>query len=151
MTILHTVTRRRAAMLVFLLAAVSGCDPLGSTARVKQFEAAESRWRSAGITSYRYVHSLSCFCVTHGSAEVTVIAGQVVRVVSREDGADEPVAYRPAVDSLFAFVRQQLRDDPGHLTVAYDPALGYPRQVKWGTPENDAGGFVGADSLVALR
>ena len=141
---------RRAAVAVLLII-LAGCDPLGSTAREDDLDAAQARWRSAGLTSYRYVHGLSCFCAYVGPALVTVRSGAVVQVVSRTDNTEQPVATRPSIDSLFAFVRQELQRAPANLIVTYDPVLGYPRTVKWGTPENDGGGYISADSVVGQR
>jgi hypothetical protein len=45
-------------------------------------------------------------------------------------------------------VRQELIARPSRLEVEYDPALGYPRRLKYGTPENDGGGFIYLDSVV---
>lgn len=145
-----TFPSRRLLAGATLLAALAGCDPLGSTAQVRTLEQAETRWRAANVTSYRYVHTLSCYCAFYGPAEVTVTAGRVTKAVARTPGVVDPVALRPPVDSLFAFIREQLATGPANLEVTYDPDLGYPRSIKWGTPANDAGGYVFADSLRRL-
>ena len=149
-----TAALRRATLAV-LMAVAAGCDQFGPTARddgiTDDLDVAQARWRSAGLTSYRYVHGVSCFCAYVGPALVTVRSGQVVQVVSRTDNTEMPVTSRQGIDSLFAFVRQELQRDPAHLVVTYDAALGYPRTVKWGTPENDGGGYISADSVVAQR
>ncbi len=128
-----------------LLAACSD-NPLGA-GRITNITEAEARWRQAALTSYRFISEVSCFCASVGRVDVTVVDGAVVQVVRLIDGSEEPPIYRLSIDSLFAFVKRQQRDDPSHLRVTWDQTLGYPRTVDWGTPENDAGGFFGVSSV----
>jgi hypothetical protein len=123
----------------------------GDDAAEEQLRNAEARWRDRGLASYRYVSRLSCYCASVGPADVTVINGVVTRVVRRSDGVTEASPTRAPIDSLFAFIRRELERAPELLLVTYDETLGYPRAIQWGTPANDFGGFIFADSVEALR
>ena len=135
-----------------LLSSCELSNPFGGDDSAReQLHVAEARWRARGLASYRYVSTVSCFCGSVGAADVTVINGVVTSVVRRSDGVTEAVPSRVPIDSLFAFIRQQLDQQPERLSVRYDPFLGYPRSINWGTPENDGGGFIGAEGVQALR
>ncbi|MES3035216.1 MAG: DUF6174 domain-containing protein [Gemmatimonadota bacterium] len=137
-----------------MAAAVSGCQ-LGPTEPYRtareQLAQAEARWRDRGFTSYRFISGIYCFCGSVGEAEVTVLDGSVVSVVLLADGSSLPTRSRQSVDSLFAFVRRELDRLPERLTVRYDPMLGYPSRIDWGTPENDGGGSITARQVSGLR
>ncbi len=147
---------RRAAFVGALATAtlLAGCglNPFGGDdSKEAQLRAAEARWRERGFASYRYVSQVSCFCGSVGFADVTVLNGAVTSVVRRSDGVSEPVRNRQSIDSLFAFIRREIDRQPERLRVAYDPTLGYPLEIYWGTPENDGGGFVGSTEVQGLR
>jgi Family of unknown function (DUF6174) len=147
---------RRAAFVGALATAplLAGCglNPFGGDeSKEAQLRAAEARWRESGFASYRYVSQVSCFCGSVGFADVTVLNGAVTSVVRRSDGVSEPVRNRQSIDSLFAFVRREIDRQPERLRVSYDPTLGYPLEIYWGTPENDGGGFIGSTEVQGLR
>jgi hypothetical protein len=145
----------RHVLLLCCAALLSSCElsnPFGGDATAdEQLRIAEARWRERGLASYRYVSTVSCFCGSIGAADVTVINGVVTSVVRRSDGVTEVMPSRAPIDSLFTFIRQQLDERPERLSVTYDQILGYPRAIQWGTPENDGGGFIGAEGVQALR
>ncbi len=145
----------RRLLLLCCAALLSSCElsnPFGGDDTAdEQLRIAEARWRERGLASYRYVSTVSCFCGSVGAADVTVINGVVTSVVRRSDGVTDVTPSRAPIDSLFSFIRQELERRPERLSVTYDRALGYPRSIQWGTPENDDGGFIGAERLEALR
>lgn len=132
--------------------ALHACDlgPLEDGERLRLLNEAEARWSGSGIRSYNVQYTVSCFCRYRGAIDLTVVNGVIVRAHVRSESADAPPDNFKAIDSLFAFVRRELRDDPTHLRVTFDRVLGYPREIDWRTPENDAGGYIGADSLVPV-
>lgn len=144
----------RRTLAAVLALALAGCifDPTEPyRSEREKLAQAEERWRDRGFTSYRFVSGIYCFCGAVGDAEVTVLHGNVVSVVWLEDGSSLPTRTRQSVDSLFAFVRRELDRMPERLTVRYDPALGYPSRIDWGTPENDGGGSITARQVSGLR
>ena len=135
-----------------LVASVVACstDALSDGYRARELARNRTRWQSAAIGSYRFKSTQNCFCGFAGDADVTVRNGQVIRVVQRRDGTEQPTQSRGTIDGLFVFVQLQLEQDPSHLRVTYDPVLGFPRTIFFGTPENDGGGSFGADSVVVI-
>lgn len=123
-----------AATLPFALA---GCDgsPLGPEG--DRLEDALDRWRSAGLTSYRYVYEAHCFCGPTATQPVAVVVvdGEVASITSVATG--EPVqpgapgdpAEVLTVEGLFGFLRDALEDEPASFSASYDPGLGYPRSA----------------------
>jgi hypothetical protein len=63
---------------------------------------------------------------------------------------ERPVNFRQPIDSIFAAAAREIAVRPGRLQVTYDPILGYPRTLTFGTPENDGGGYIAVDSVRAL-
>lgn len=142
--------RSAGTALLCLILAVSPSACSTSTPYEEEFASALARWHRTGLTKYRFKSTQSCFCTVDYTAAmtVTVRSGLVVSVVDRATGASRPLEFRQPIDSVFAMVRQELIARPSRLEVEYDPALGYPRRLKYGTPENDAGGFIYLDSVV---
>ncbi len=126
-----------------------GAEP---TASEIALERALARWRAVERVNYSFKSTISCFCTSDFRAPKTVRVqnGVVVSVVDRATGTPEAPGNRPPIDSLFALVRRELAERPGNTQIEYDASLGYPRSVKLGMPESDAGSFVFVDSLVLL-
>ena len=143
----------RVAVGIFAAVSLTACrvGPLDDAERLRSLNNAEALWRGSGIRSYQFIYTLSCFCRYRGLIDVTVSDERVIRAFVRAQRVEVPpheLTGFMSVDSLFSFVRQQSRSDPANLRVTYDRTLGYPREVFWGTPANDGGGFIGADSLL---
>lgn len=147
----NPMRRRRISPLLLLGAALLfGCA--GSTEAEQEFENALGRWRRAGLVNYSYRSTVSCFCASEYIIPMTVTVrnGAVVSVVDRATGASRPLTYRVTIDSLFSTAAEEIRVRPERLQVTYDVALGFPRSLTYGTPENDGGGFIRADSLAVV-
>lgn len=142
--------RSASALIVLLSLPGSACS--SSTDAERDFEAAFARWRRAGLVNYAFKSTLLCFCGPDITVPmtVTVRSGVVVSVVDRVTGAPKPLSYRSSIDSLFSKVSEEIRVRPGRLQVTYDPALGFPRSLTYGTPENDGGGYITADSVAVV-
>lgn len=150
----RTGTSWRRTLVAVLALVLTGCifDPTEPyRSEREKLAQAEARWRDRGFTSYRFISGIYCFCGAVGDAEVTVLDGKVVSVVWLEDGSSLPTTSRQPVDSLFAFVRRELDRLPERLTARYDPTLGFPSRIDWGTPENDGGGSITAKQVAGLR
>jgi hypothetical protein len=115
-------------------------------------EEALARWRAVRPVNYSFKRSISCYCPTEylTPRTVTVRNGTVVAVTNRATGVAEPVDSRVSIDSLFGVIRSELAARPTNSQIQYDTVLGYPRSVKLGMPESDAGSFVFVDSVVVL-
>jgi hypothetical protein len=142
----------RLKLVVASLAAalMTGCST--PTEPEQNFDFALARWKAAGLSNYSFRSSVSCFCRDDYGAPMTVTVrdGEVVAVVDRVTGAARPLNYRQPIDSLFAMVAVEIRVRPERLRVTYDAARGFPRTLTYGTPENDGGGSIVADSLREL-
>jgi hypothetical protein len=146
----------RLAMIALLLSSVlSGCgraSPTGGAGVSLDLARATQMWQRAGLTNYVFESTLSCYCPVEylGPHVVTVKSGVVTAIASKSTGAAVPLDYRTPIDSVFALVRREQATRPQHLTVTFDSTLGYPRAIKYGTPENDAGGYISINNLRAI-
>lgn len=142
----------RSASALIVLLSLSGSACSSSTDAERDFEAAFARWHRAGLVNYAFKSTLLCFCGPDITVPMTVTVrnGVVVSVVDRGTGAPKPLTYRSSIDSLFSKVSEEIRLRPGRLQVTYDPALGFPRSLTYGTPENDGGGYITADSVAVV-
>lgn len=143
---------RRASLALsgVLSLAASACSSQSDAER--DFDRAQTRWHRAGLVNYSYKNTVVCFCGPDATVPMTVTVrnGVVVRVVDRVTGATKPLTYRTSIDSLFSQVAEEIRVRPGRLQVTYDAVLGFPRSLTYGTPENDGGGFITADSVAVV-
>jgi hypothetical protein len=101
----------------------------------------EQKWAAQNIDDYRYTLRILCFCPEDIRDPV---------VVEVRDGATQSVTYaadgRPAtnnlfesantVDELFDIIRGSIARKVDKITVEYDPALGYPKQISIDPNEN---------------
>ena len=142
----------RNAYALIVLLSVSGSACSSSTDAERDFEAAFARWHRAGLVNYAFKSTVLCFCGPDLTVPMTVTVrnGVVVSVVDRATGAAKPLTYRTSIDSLFSRTAEEIRVRPGRLMVTYDAALGFPRSLTYGTPENDAGGTITADSVAVV-
>ena len=124
---------------------IAGCAIApAEPAPIADIEQAETLWRRAALRNYRFVSSFGCFCdpAYQAAMVVEVRNGLVTRVASESTGQAVPLDYRQPIDSIFRFIRDEAVRRPEHLRVTYDPTLGYPITVLWGTIANDAGGSI---------
>ena len=100
-------------------------------------DAARARWKSAAIANYEYGYNKYCDCHRESPPEtvVTVRSGSVTGVRHRPVGstvevpaADKNFQYYWTVDGLFALIASAL-DRGVQVRAAYDPALGFPREI----------------------
>ena len=147
----HCRNAVRALLLIGALVACSN-DPMSPFWASLTLDKAWARWNSAGLRNYRFRSSVSCECLPEYVVpmRVTVRQGQVTEVVNAATGVSRPLTYRQPMDSIFALVRQEIRERPERLQVTYDPGLGFPRTLTYGTPENDGGGHITIDSVQAI-
>lgn len=138
-----------AAVLLGSLGACSRVAPTATGALALQLSEAEETWRAAALRDYTFLADVSCFCVPDytGSLAVTVRNGAVVSVRDPLTGANRPISYRQPVDSLFALIRREIASNPSKLEVSYDQPLGYPRRIRYGNMELDAGAVLTVDNL----
>jgi hypothetical protein len=136
------------AIAVALAACTSVTGPDADT-----LTAAIQRWQASGLVSYQFRRTTSCYCPADfvRPVTITVRAGQVVAVADRATGEPRELSRGASIDSLFRMVATEIRDRPERLQVTYDAQLGFPRTLTYGTPENDGGGYITADSVVAIR
>ncbi len=129
---------------------IAGCS--GGTEAEQDFDKALTRWRRAALVNYSFRRTVSCFCVPEYTFPMTVTVRNraVVSVVDRATGAVRPLNYGLSIDSLFNIAAEEIHLRPERLQVTYDVALGFPRNLTYGTPENDGGGFIRVDSLTVV-
>ena len=143
---------RLAALMLSLLTGGCGTDPTSPASAWSALNTAVGRWSNAGLVNYRFRSTVSCFCSPEFTAPmlVTVRGGVVTEIVTSATGASQPITYRQTIERMFSVVRSEIRERPERLQVTYDPTLGFPRTLTYGTPENDGGGYISIDSVVAI-
>ena len=134
--------------LTLMLLGVAACGDNAISPEVQR-----ARWDARGATNYTYVSSYSCECLPDYATalQVTVSNDAVAAIHSVATGQPAPLTYRPTIDGLFDFIESEQRTRPSLLEVSYDPTLGYPTRIKYGTPENDGGAVIAVTSLSITR
>ena len=150
----------RFVMLVLLAVSVSACgdSPAGPRSACAgqmggpgDVARAKACWAAAGPRNYTFVGEHSCFCGPEvmGPALVTVRDGVLDGAIDVRTRLELPRAFWFKIEDLFALIESQRLRQPLLLEVEYDPKLGYPTRIKYGTPQNDAGGSIFVSQLVA--
>jgi hypothetical protein len=100
-------------------------------------DAAQARWRAAGLTGYEYGYHKYCDCHRESPPETTVSVrdGKVVGVRHRPAGtttdvpaADKNLDYYWTVEGLFQLIGSAL-DRGVQVRANYDAAQGFPREI----------------------
>jgi len=90
----------------------------------------QAQWQSKGVANYSFTITPQCFCPSNGALDVTVAAGVPTRITK----AGQPVAPRDVeglpktVPELFAAVIAHA--GAAKLSVAWDPAFGFPSNIQ---------------------
>lgn len=140
--------QRTVVAIVAISLSLSACLDKG-TAGTIGITTQRELWRSNSTKNYSYVSSHACECAPNfGVAlRVTVRNNVVTAIVVESSGVAVPLNYRPTIEGLFDFIDTEYASRSALLNVTYHPALGYPSRVKYGTPENDAGGIITVSAL----
>jgi hypothetical protein len=119
--------------LSLLLAACSFGPSSGS-----EFDKNKAVWDNANISHYRYVLSVSCFCVFMDDMPVTIEVenDQVVSITSVKGTLIDPtnevlypvVAPYATIEDLFGQLKSALQD-ADEVSVVYDTTYGYPSSI----------------------
>jgi Family of unknown function (DUF6174) len=139
-------------LLSSILLACGRASATGTDGLSLDLNGAAQKWQRAGLQNYTFESAVSCYCPLEyiGPHLVTVRSGLIASIVNKSTGAPVPIDFRQPIDSVFAFLRREQATRPQNLTVTYDALLGYPRTVKYGTPENDGGGYITIDNVRAI-
>jgi hypothetical protein len=137
-----------ALVSLVLMVACEGLGPLDGSVSA-DLKRARTRWAAAGLQNYSFVSRSDCFCPTEFLGPLTVVVrnGAVTAITSTASGEPRPLTYRQPIDSLFPFIERQAAELPARLRVTYNPTLGFPTEIAYGTPENDGGGVIRILSL----
>ncbi len=127
-----------AGAIVWIAGCSAGLHPTGTKEFDRAaFRQARAKWENAGITSYTFESRYMCFCPAHLNVwtRLTVRRDKVV--------AADPVAPLPpgissdllgwrTVPEIFEWIESAASssdDMVSKVTVTYDEALGYPRDI----------------------
>ncbi|MEY3019506.1 MAG: hypothetical protein RLZZ272_490 [Actinomycetota bacterium] len=105
-------------------------DAFDREAALAELEAAEARWRAAGIARYRLVERPVCFCVgaTHTLLVEDGVATEVTTVPDAPD-AEGPFGPALTVEELLARLRADLEGGAAAVRATYDPSTGAPMEA----------------------
>ncbi|MDZ7674582.1 MAG: DUF6174 domain-containing protein [Acidimicrobiales bacterium] len=97
--------------------------PTGITADQAELDAAQDRWREAGIDDYELEWSVQCFCPLTSYVD-TIEDGEVVdhRPAPENDGVEDPGPK--TMEDIFGEVQAAIDSEPDSLSVEYDPDTG---------------------------
>ena len=123
----------------FFLLGAAATGTLGATAASADaaLDGARARWQSAALASYEYGYHKFCECHRESPPEtvVTVQRDTVTGVRHRPAGstvevpaADKNFQYYWTVDGLFQLIASALERGV-QVRTAYDPELGFPREI----------------------
>jgi hypothetical protein len=118
---------------LILVAALAACtEPNGPDTLM----ANRMKWAVHGPEDYTYRLQISCFCVPAWiqPVHISVRAGTMLTAVRAAATGDplppaEAALYQITIDSLFRWVESAIGGAADDVTVEYDAALGYPREV----------------------
>lgn len=149
---------RSAVPLLLALSCLVGCSAGSSPDAGPQRELAtqERLWQAAGFESYRFEFQQQCFCVREQVHPVIIEVreSRIARVISKETGQDfsnEPKLRWYTVSDLFKIIAEAQSNDAESLVVRFDPQLGYPTHIEFGSLAADAGVIYSASNLEPLR
>ena len=149
----RSLPARAPLLLLGLIAVLAACtlvpgatrEPAGPLDALAEHQA---RWTSKGIDDYSFTITRQCFCPFTEPVEVTVVDGRATAMTK----AGQPVEAREiqglptTMPELFAVVAAQ--SGAAELTVAWDPAFGFPTSIQVDSVANaidDEFGFVVTD------
>jgi hypothetical protein len=117
--------------------AIGALFAIGPVSADAELDAAQARWRAAGLTGYEYGYHKYCDCHRDSPPETTVSIrdGKVIRVRHRPAGtttdvpaADKNLDYYWTVEGLFQLIGSAL-DRGVQVRASYDAAQGFPREI----------------------
>ena len=126
---------RPAALFGSLLLAstMGGC--LTSPDDADELSRQRRKWESQGITDYRVLSRMSCFCVGDATTQVVlhVLNRRLVSVSRAVDLSPVPPsewAFRYyTIDEMFDLIADAQAKGASEVRVTYDAGLGYPTEV----------------------
>ena len=127
---------KRVAVLLPVLALALGGACTNSSGPGAGLTANRMKWDANKPAEYTYQLQISCFCLRELVEPVRIsVQGEtvesVVSVATGEPLTPEHAAYfQITIDSLFNWVAEAAGGAADEVTAAYDPALGYPRDVR---------------------
>jgi len=115
------------AVLTLGTACTQSADDHGLTA-------ARTRWTNQLPTTYSFTWMQGCECIGDMTRpmRISVTSGQITSAVFVDDqrAVGEPVrGYLVTIDGVFDKIQAAIDQDAAGITVAYDPARGYPTSV----------------------
>jgi hypothetical protein len=123
---------RLPALLACLLTAA--CSISAFEGSQNSLAEANTRWKTAALTSYDFDFQRTCFCAASMTRPVTISvrSDTFTTIVYSDSGtAADTAQFRDflTVDRLFAFLHRTLNAGPAGFTTAYDEVRGYPALV----------------------
>ena len=125
------MTESKAVLLfaLLLLGFPGACSD--STGPDDQLSEARARWDSAGLTTYEYDFTMSCFCAPTAiePVRVSVANNMVVGAIRVSDGEalpDTDLPFFSTIDELFGRLQSSADQDPEVFDVVFNEILGYP-------------------------
>ncbi len=132
----------RVLLIVAALVLIAGCSAGLHPTGTKEFDRAafrqaRAKWDNAGITSYAVESRYMCFCPAHLNVW-TRLTVRRDRVVAADPVAPLPPGISPdllgwrTVPEIFEWIESAASssdDMVSKVTVTYDEALGYPRDI----------------------
>jgi len=125
----------RKILFIVLAALIAGCaSVVGQTS--SDFDRAREKWQDANISHYRYELSIGCFCIFSQEMPLVIEVkdGEALSIEYKSgkeiDAASMELFQRYAtIDKIFAELENAREGGADTVTVTYDDAYGYPKEV----------------------
>jgi len=105
------------------------------SSHAEELEDASFKWRSSGVSSYRYVYEISSYYAPPipGAVHVVVRDGKLFSARLVEDGDPVDISAMPTVpgtmEKVFELIATLLSEYPYAIEVEYDAELAYPKKI----------------------
>ena len=118
-------------LLAFILTACSFGVP-------SELDKNRQTWQDAGVTHYRFLLHIGCFCAFRDQMPLTVEVqnGEIVSMIYADgtlvDKADpnyETFSQHATIDRIFSELEAGLKGDADEVTVTYDSTHGFPSEI----------------------
>jgi hypothetical protein len=114
-----------------MLLAIFAGTALADTPR-QEFNAAQQKWRAAGLHDYAFTFYQSCFCIGRQKIRITVKDDKVHSARNISDGA----AVKPAevgqpltLNEIFQKIEEGYAKPADHIRLTLNAEFGYPERV----------------------
>lgn len=121
----------KSSFLFLLFLAISSCskEAIEKETDFTVLEKQKVLWESKQISSYSFVQTISCYCITdYTSPKAVVVLDDQIISVNQVPYDSEIHQSILTVNDRFKYIRGGLNQNPASYTVLFDETYGFPKQ-----------------------